>query len=73
MHIRVTTDPVTLKDVHDLSNHPCHYEGDGENGLEIYFENEANMQQFINWEKEQDQDHQIALQGNNSDNYVAEG
>ena len=33
MHVRVTTDPVTLNEVHDLSNHPCLYEGDGVNDL----------------------------------------
>jgi len=71
MHIRVTTDPITLKEVHDLKNHPCHYEGDGDNGLEIYFENEKNLSEFLKWEH--DDDHKISLQGNNSSDYVAEG
>jgi hypothetical protein len=35
MHIRTTTDPITLHDVPDPDNHPCLYEGDGENGLGI--------------------------------------
>ncbi len=71
MHIRVTTDPITLKDVNNLSNHPCHYEGDGTNGLEIYFENQKNMDEFLDWERSND--HKITLKGNNSDDYIAEG
>lgn len=71
MHIRVTTDPISLKEIHDLKTHPCHYEGDGENGLEIYFETEDNMKQFLEWEYSQDG--RIALTGNSSDDYVAEG
>jgi len=71
MHIRITTDPITLNEIHDLSNHPCHYEGDGTNGLEIYFENQKNMEEFMNWENEDD--HKITLMGNNSEDYVAEG
>ena len=71
MHIRVTTDPITLNEVHDLENHPCHYEGDGDNGLEIYFENQANMDEFLEWER--DDDHKITLKGNDSEDYVAEG
>jgi hypothetical protein len=43
MHIRTTLDPISLHEVPDPENHPCLYEGDGENGLEIYFENEENM------------------------------
>jgi len=71
MHIRITTDPITLNEIQDLSNHPCHYEGDGTNGLEIYFENQENMEEFMTWENEDD--HKITLMGNNSEDYVAEG
>jgi hypothetical protein len=71
MHIRVTTDPVSLKEVYNLSSHPCHYEGDGTNGLEIYFESQKNMDDFLAWEKEDD--HKITLKGNSSEDYVAEG
>lgn len=71
MHIRVTTDPITLNEVHDLANHPCHYEGDGDSGLEIYFENESNMIEFLEWEH--NEDHKISLQSNDSDDYIAEG
>lgn len=71
MHIRVTTDPISLKEVNNLSEHPCHYEGDGESGLEIYFENEANMNEFIQWQYQQN--NRITLSGNDTDDYVAEG
>ena len=71
MHIRITTDPMTLQEVNHPENHPCHYEGDGVNGLEIYFKNEGNMKRFLDWEQEDD--HKITLMGNNSDDYVAEG
>jgi len=71
MHIRVTTDPISLKEIKDPAQHPCHYEGDGDSGLEIYFENEANMNTFLQWER--DEDHHISLKGNDSEDYVAEG
>lgn len=69
MMIRSTTDPMTLTDILDPENHPCLYEGDGDNGLEISFENEENMRAYI----ELGSDHQIVLQGDDSDDYVAEG
>ena len=68
MHISSTTDPITLNDVHDPENHPCLYEGDGENGLEIYFENEENKRIYMEMELEDKK----VLQGNDSDDYVAE-
>ena len=48
MLIRTTTAP---RGVPDPENHPCVYDGDGENGLEIYFENEENRQLYLNYEK----------------------
>ena len=69
MHIRSTTDPITLNDITDPDNHPCLYEGDGDNGLEIYFENEENKKIYMEMELE---DRKV-LQGNDSDDYVAEG
>jgi hypothetical protein len=69
MHIRSTTDPITLKDVPDPENHPCVYDGDGDNGLEIYFESEANRQIYLNMRM----DGNIALKGDDTDDYVAEG
>ena len=73
MHIRVTTDPISLNDVSDPESHPCIYEGDGNDGLEIYFENETNRDQFLAWEHEQDNNEMLVLRGNESDDYIAEG
>ena len=71
MHIRITTDPISMLEVPDPDMHPCLYEGDGEDGLEIYFENEQNMQEYIDWKR--DYDSRITLQGDDSAEYVAEG
>ena len=71
MHIKVTTDPMTQRELTHPENHPCHYEGDGINGLEIYFEDENSLQDYLQWER--DEDHKITLQGNDIDDYVAEG
>ena len=71
MHIRITTDPISMLDVQDPDMHPCLYDGDGDNGLEIYFENEQNMQEYMAWK--QDDDTQITLHGDDSEEYVAEG
>ena len=73
MHIRVTTDPVSLNDVTDPESHPCIYQGDGNNGLEIYFETESNRDQFLAWEHDHENDEMIILRGDDSDNYIAEG
>ena len=69
MHIRTTTDPISLHEVQDPEHHPCVYEGDGENGLEIYFESEEHKQMYLDMEVE---DRKI-VQGSDSDDYVAEG
>lgn len=69
MNIRTTTDPISGHDVENPEDHPCLYEGNGENGLEIYFENEENRQTYLNM----DTDSHIVLEGNDSDDYVAEG
>ena len=71
MHIRITTDPISQNDVKNLESHPCHYEGDGSNGLVIYFEKLKNMDVFLKWEREDN--HKISLTGNDSADYVAEG
>ncbi len=71
MHIRITTDPISLNEIDDIAGHPCHYEGDGDNGMEIYFDSEDNMNTFLEWQR--DDDHKITLKGNSSDDYVAEG
>lgn len=69
MIIRTTTDPISLVDVPDPENHPCVYDGDGDNGLEIYFENEQNRQIYLNMKN----DGHIVLQGDDSEDYIAEG
>ena len=69
MNIRTTTDPITLRDVPNPELHPCVYEGDGENGVEIYFESEATKQIYLELEMEANK----VLTGNDSDDYVAEG
>jgi len=69
MHIRSTTDPITLNDVPDPEHHPCLYEGDGEDGLEIYFESEETKRMYMDMELA---DRKV-LVGNDTDDYVAEG
>jgi hypothetical protein len=69
MIIRTTTDPITLQDVSNPEQHPCLYEGDGENGLEIYFESENTKQMYLDMEMEDIK----VLAGNDSEDYVAEG
>ncbi len=69
MIIRTTTDPITLHDVPNPEQHPCVFEGDGDNGIEIYFENEENRQTYLKMEVEDKK----VLQGNDTDDYVAEG
>lgn len=73
MHIRVTTDPISLNEVDHPESRPCVYEGDGDDGLEIYFENETNRDKFLAWQYEQDMDDLIVLTGNDSEDYIAEG
>jgi len=69
MIIRTTTDPISLHDVPNPEQHPCVFEGDGDNGIEIYFESEENRQAYLEMEMEDKK----VLQGNDTDDYVAEG
>jgi len=69
MIIRTTTDPITLHDVADPEHHPCVHMGDGENGIDVYFENEGNRQEFLGMEVEK----RKVLEGNATDDYIAEG
>lgn len=69
MNIRTTVDPISGHEVTNLATAPCVYDGDGDNGIEIYFENEADRQAYL----QLGSDHNISLRGNDSDNYVAEG
>lgn len=69
MIIRTTTDPISARDVPNPEEHPCVYEGDGENGLEIFFENEQNRQAYLQMKLEDKK----VLMGSDSEDYVAEG
>ena len=69
MILRTTTDPISLNEVINPQDHPCVFDGDGENGIEIYFENEDNRQIYLNIGL----GNRIVLEGNDSADYVAEG
>ncbi|MCU7842400.1 MAG: hypothetical protein KZQ93_01010 [Candidatus Thiodiazotropha sp. (ex Monitilora ramsayi)] len=69
MNIRTTTDPITLREVPNPEQHPCLYEGDGENGVEIYFESEETKRMYIDMELE---DSKVII-GDDTDDYVAQG
>ncbi|MES9833919.1 MAG: hypothetical protein ABW139_16910 [Candidatus Thiodiazotropha sp. DIVDIV] len=69
MNIRTTMDPVTLHEVSNPEEHPCLYEGDGENGVEIFFENEETKRIYMDMELE---DRKIVC-GNDTDDYIPEG
>lgn len=69
MHIRTTIDPISGNEVRNPDMAPCVYDGDGDNGIEIYFENEADRQAYLALGK----DHRITLLGNNTDEFVSEG
>jgi hypothetical protein len=70
MIIRTTTDPMTLHDVKPLPDqHPCLFEGDDENGLEIYFESEQTRREYMELHPH---DPKI-LAGKDDENYVPEG
>ena len=42
-----TTDPISLVDVPNPEAHPFVVEGEGENALKIYFENEENKNTYL--------------------------
>jgi hypothetical protein len=69
MNRRTTVDPISGHEVTVLETAPCVYDGDGDNGIEIYCENEADPQAYLHL----GDDHGISLMGNDSDDYVAEG
>ncbi len=69
MHIRTTTDPITLGDVPDPQNHPRVDEGDDRNGLEIYFESEETKRMYLDMPIYDPK----VVQGNDTDDYVAQG
>lgn len=69
MIIRTTTDPISLHDVPNPELHPCVFEGDGDNGIEIFFENEENRQTYLAMSVEE----RKVLKGSSAEDYVAEG
>jgi hypothetical protein len=69
MNLRTTTDPITLREVTDLEHRPCLYEGDGDNGIEIYFESEETKRIYLDMEMEGNK----VIRGDDSDDYIAEG
>ena len=69
MLIRTTTDPMTLNDVPSPEKQPTLLEGDSENGLRIYFESEETRQEYIDLTAHDP----LILEGNDSEDYVAEG
>ena len=69
MFIRTTTDPMTLNDVPSPETHPSLLEGDRENGLQIYFESEDTRREYMDLRPHDP----IVLEGNDSEDYIAEG
>ncbi|MCO6414445.1 MAG: hypothetical protein J5I92_17050 [Thiogranum sp.] len=45
--ITTTLDPISMNDVTDIENAPFVIEGQGVNALKIYFESEANKQEYL--------------------------
>ncbi|MBP6733815.1 MAG: hypothetical protein KAX51_12075 [Chromatiaceae bacterium] len=45
-----TRDPITLNDVTDLEEAPFIIEGSGDSSIKIYFESEANKQEYLETE-----------------------
>ncbi|MCK5090952.1 MAG: hypothetical protein KAR30_00350 [Gammaproteobacteria bacterium] len=69
MVIRSTTDPISGREVDDPEHHPCFHEYNGDNELKVYFENEENLEAYLHMYLEGN----IVLNGDDSDDYVAEG
>ena len=62
-------DPISWHEATNLDVALTVYEGDRKNGIKIYFENEEDRQKYLDLGK----NHRIVLQGNDADEYVAEG
>ncbi len=69
MNIRTTIDPITMREVLNPEAHPCVYDGDGDNGIEICFENEENKRSYLSMEVGE----RKVVCGDDTDDYVAEG
>lgn len=62
MNVRTTTDPISLPDVPDPESH-----GDGECGIEIFFESEQRRQDYLAVTTHDP----MVLAGNDSEDYIA--
>ncbi len=71
MNTRTITDPISQRDVSNPSSHPCAYMGDGEHGIEVFFESEENRNTFLT-EMQVSPSRKVVC-GSSSDDYVAEG
>lgn len=60
-----TIDPITGRDIDDLSGHPFHVDGN----MVMYFETEATRQEYLDMPT----DHPFRLQDNPYDEWVAQG
>jgi hypothetical protein len=69
MIIQTTTDPMTLNEVASPESRPCLFEGDGDNGLVIYFESEETRQDYIALTPHDPK----VWPSNDTEDYVAEG
>jgi hypothetical protein len=48
--LTTTRDPISMNDVTDLEHAPFVVEGTGDSALKIYFESEANKQEYLDIE-----------------------
>jgi hypothetical protein len=48
--ITVTRDPISLNDVQDLATAPFLIEGQGDKAVKVYFESEANRDEYLGME-----------------------
>ena len=72
LHRIETRDPITGRDVQDLSNKPYVVTGNQKNDLIIYFESEETKQQYLAIAIERPIEHRINLD-NPTDHMVPEG
>ena len=60
---------MTLKDVPSPDKHPSLLEGDNENGLQISFQSEETRKEYLDLKPH----NPLILEGNDSEDYIAEG
>ena len=64
MNTRFTMDPISWHEVENLDTAYCVYDGDGDNGIEIFFENKENQQIYLALGKDQCFFLHISIRGN---------